>query len=278
MEWFIMAQTKHTNMVNPQVLADMISANLPQKIKFSPLAKIDTTLVGQAGDTISFPKFAYVGDADDLTEGVAMDTAVLTATTTSAIIKQAGKAVEITDKAVNSGYGDPIGEAEAQLEMSIASKIDADFVTALNAATNVFDGKTAIISYNQIVDAVDKFEEEDDEVKVLFVHPKQVTQLRKDPQFLASVASNGFMKGVVGEIAGCQVVKSKRVPLSAGAYSNFIVKEGAITLYLKADTNVETGRNILSKSTVLAADAFYVAVLSDESKVVKLLTKSTPAV
>ena len=57
-----MTQTKLSNIVNPEVMADMISANLPSKIKFSPLARIDTTLVGQAGDTITIPKFNYVGD------------------------------------------------------------------------------------------------------------------------------------------------------------------------------------------------------------------------
>ena len=53
-----MAQTKLANLVNPQVMADMISATLPKKIKFSPIAKIDTTLVGRPGDTITVPKYA----------------------------------------------------------------------------------------------------------------------------------------------------------------------------------------------------------------------------
>ena len=53
-----MAVTKLTNMINPEVMADMISATLLTKIKFAPLATIDTTLVGQPGDTITVPKFA----------------------------------------------------------------------------------------------------------------------------------------------------------------------------------------------------------------------------
>lgn len=46
------------NLVNPQVISDMISATLPKKIKFSPIAKIDNTLEGRAGNTITVPKFA----------------------------------------------------------------------------------------------------------------------------------------------------------------------------------------------------------------------------
>ena len=53
-----MAKTILANLVNPEVMADMISATLPKKIKFSPIAKIDTTLVGRPGDTITVPKYA----------------------------------------------------------------------------------------------------------------------------------------------------------------------------------------------------------------------------
>lgn len=53
-----MPQTKLRNLVNPQVMADMISATLPKKIKFAPIANIDTTLVGRPGNTITVPKYA----------------------------------------------------------------------------------------------------------------------------------------------------------------------------------------------------------------------------
>lgn len=264
-----MAQTKLANLVNPQVMADMISASLPSKIKFAPLARLDDTLVGQAGDTVTIPKFSYIGDADDLTEGVSMGTVVLSATTQSATIKQAGKAVEITDKAALSGYGDPVGEAERQLEDSIAAKVDKDLVTALSGATLLHDNATAVISYDAIVDAVDKFEEEDDEQKILFIHPLQKGTLRKDPKFIENVP-NAFMTGVIGEIAGCQVVASKKVPSNAGVYTNFIVKPGALAIYLKKDVEVESQRDILAKTTVISADEHYVAVLENDAKAVKL--------
>ncbi|WP_404351668.1 N4-gp56 family major capsid protein [Sutcliffiella horikoshii] len=270
-----MAQTKLANLVNPQVMADMISAGLPSKIKFSPLARIDTTLVGQAGDTVTIPKYGYIGDADDLTEGVAMGTVVLSATTQTVTIKQAGKAVEITDKAALAGYGDPVGEAEKQLEDSIASKVDVDSVAALNGASLSHDASANVISYNSIVDGVDKFEEEDDEAKILFIHPLQKGTLRKDAQFIENVP-NAFMTGVIGEIAGCQVVASKKVPFDGveGKYTNFIVKPGALAIYLKRDVEVESQRDILAKTTVISADEHYVAALEDDSKVIKLITKA----
>ena len=75
-----MAQTKLTNLINPEVMAPMISAKLPKKIKFSPIAKIDDTLAGQPGNTITVPKYAYIGDAEDVAEGVAMGTTAVSYT------------------------------------------------------------------------------------------------------------------------------------------------------------------------------------------------------
>mgnify|MGYP000849437802 FL=1 len=286
--------TKLANLVNPEVMAPMIAATLPKKIKFTPFAKVDTTLVGQPGDSITVPKFEYIGDAEDLQEGIAMGTTVLTATTTKATVKAAGKAVEITDKALLSGYGDPVGEAVGQLAMSVAAKVDNDCYEALCGATVQYDGSAAVISYTGIVDAVDLFEDESDDGldKVIFVHPKQVTQLRKDPNFLDinkyPITNGVIMSGMIGAIAGCKVVKSKKVKLdTAGtSYLNPIVvvatddpKEDpqadkgsntapALTIYMKRDANLEDDRDILKKSTVVSIDEHYTAVLSNDSKVV----------
>lgn len=286
--------TKLSGLVNPQVMADMVSATLPKRIKFSPFAKVDTTLSGQPGDTITVPKYAYIGDAEDVAEGVAIGTVVLTASTTTAQVKKAAKAVEITDEAALSGYGDPVGEAANQLTMAIAAKVDNDCYEALKGATLQYDGSAKIISYEGIVDAVDKLGDETDAGvnKIIFVHPSQVTQLRKDPNFLDinkyPITNGVIMSGTIGSIAGCRVVKSKKVSLDAGNayYLNPIMVDdsadpnedpaadktatvsSALTIYLKRDVNTETDRDILKKTTVLSADEHYTAVLSNESKVV----------
>jgi N4-gp56 family major capsid protein len=272
-----MAQTQLSNLINPQVMADIISAELPNKIKFSPLARVDRTLAGQPGNTITVPKYAYIGDAEDVAEGVAIGTVVLSASTTQATVKKAGKGVELTDEALLSGYGDPVGEANKQLSDSIAAKVDNDAATALGGATLTHTA-ASVISYNNVVDAIDKFEEEDDEPKILFIHPNQKSTLRKDPEFISNVP-NAYMSGVIGEIAGCQVVASSKVPMRDttspadgidDVYDNFIVKPGALDIYLKREAQVESDRDITTKSFVITADEHYTVVLADDSKVVKL--------
>jgi N4-gp56 family major capsid protein len=270
-----MALTTLSNLINPQVMADMISAGLPQAIKFAPLATIDTTLVAQPGNTVSIPTFAYIGDAVDVAEGIAIGTVQLTASTTQATVKKVGQGVDLSDESLLSAQGDIVGQTNTQLMMSVASKIDADCVTALAAATLTFDGSAAIIGYNGVVDAVDKFQEEDYEQKYMFIHPTQASQLRKDADFkdINRYPINTVMSGVIGEICGCHVITSKRVPVNATVYTNYIVKAGAFTIFMKRDVQVETGRDISKKVTSIYVDEHYTVVLSDASKVVKATFK-----
>lgn len=237
-----MGQTKLSNLINPEVMAGVISAGLPKKIKFSPIAKIDKTLVQRAGNTITVPKFAYIGDAEDVAEGVAMGTTVLTASTTSTTVKKAGKAVELTDESVLSGYGDPIGEATAQLTIAVAAKVDNDCLDALMGASMKINLSDAQINYDGIVNAVDLFEDEADvpTSKIMFVNPKQVTTLRLDREFRDAnrYPLQTVMTGTIGAIAGCQIVPSKKIKLIKWEKDNAI---GEITIV--ADTRAEDETN-----------------------------------
>ena len=276
--------TMIADLINPEVMADMISAKVEKKLVVAPFAKVDTTLQGIPGDTITIPQYAYIGDAEDIAEGVACGTVKLATSTTQAKVKKAMKAVELTDEAVLSGYGDPVGETNNQLALSIASKVDNDAMDSLQTAQLIFDGSAKTVAYAGIVDAIDLFEEEVNTEKVIFVHPKQVTQLRKDSDFISAdkYAGNVIMTGEIGMIANARVVASKKVPVvkvsEVDCYACPIVKlqndaeteedAAALTVYLKRDTNVETERQTLSRKTDISVDKHYTVGLSNQSKVV----------
>lgn len=272
--------TMIADLINPQVMADMISAKVPNKLVVAPFAKVDTTLTGIPGNTITVPQYAYIGDAEDIAEGIAAETVKLTTTSAEVTVKKAMKAVELTDEAVLSGYGNPVGETNNQLAKAIASKVDNDAMTALQGAQLVYDGTAAAIKYTGIVDAIDLFNEEVNTEKVIFVHPKQVTQLRKDADFISADKYTGdvVMTGEIGKIANCRVVASKKVPLAEGAYACPIVKlnndaeteddAAALTIYLKRDTNVETDRVSLARKTDISVDKHYAVALTNTAKVV----------
>lgn len=274
--------TTMENMIDPEVMADMISARLDKAIKVAPFASIDDTLAGQPGDTITIPCWKYIGDAEDVAEGGEIPTAKLESQSSQAKIKKAGKGVNITDEAILSGYGNPEDEAARQLVKSIASKIDNDCMDALQTATKK-KTNAGVICYDGVVGAEDLFEEEDYSDKVIFVHPKQITQLRMDNDFKDRdrypLGDGVIMTGVIGKISGCQVVPSKKVPLKKGKFICPIVKittaneeteveTPALTIMKKRDVTVETGRDMDHKYSKINADEHYVVALTNDSKVV----------
>ena len=289
--------TKLSDLIDPEVMADMVSARIPKKLRVAPFAKIDDTLAGVPGDTITVPAYTYIGDAADVAEGGEVAIEKMTTSTRKATIKKAMKGIGLTDEAVLSGYGNPVGEANTQLALAIAAKIDNDCMDALQGASLSYDGSAATINYNAIVDAVDLFEEEMGcSDKVMFVHPKQVTQLRKDEDFISAdkYQPGVALTGEIGMIAGCRLVPSKKVPVvtvggtedddgegttgGTQCYACPIVKLEAdpevddeipaLTIYRKRDVNIETERKPKTRTTEITADEFYVAVLSNEAKVV----------
>lgn len=118
-----MSMTTLSNIINPQVMADMISAELPNALQVSKLYKVDRTLTGKAGNTITVPQWAYIGSADDLAEGVEGTVTQMTATDKDYTVKKAVKNVELTDEALLSGYGDPKGEAVRQLKLAMLTRL-----------------------------------------------------------------------------------------------------------------------------------------------------------
>ena len=210
-----MAVTKMANMINPEVMGAMIGAKIDALLKLTPYAKIDRTLVGVPGDTKTVPSWNYIGDAEDVAEGAEVGLSTLKASSTTFTIKKAMKAVGITQEAVNSGLGNPIGQAETQLAKAIAGKVDNDVLDAVYTGKNVYSASTlAAIAYGGLVDAIAKFEDEEDGIdKVIFIHPAQEATLLKDSDFLSAdkFTAGVAVNGAIGKIAGAWVKKSKKV-------------------------------------------------------------------
>lgn len=211
-----MSVTKMENMINPEVMGDMLDAKIEAQLKITPYAKVDTTLEGVPGDTKTVPSWNYIGDAEDIAEGEEVDTTQMTSAKETFTIKKAMKSVEITQEAINSGLGNPVGQAEVQLAKSIAGKVDNDVLEAVYQGKMTSGDGTAKISYNGIVDANTKFEDEEDGIeKVMFINPAQEGDILKDSNFISAdkYEAGVMVRGAIGKVAGAQVKKSKKVRL-----------------------------------------------------------------
>ena len=279
-----MATTMLNDIINPQVMGDMLNAKIPHILKFTPFAKVDTSLVGVPGDTKTVPSWNFVGAAEDLEEGGELTTKKLTSATAEFTIKCAGQSVGVTQKSINSGLGDPVGQAEAQLAKAIAVKVDADVLAAALTGSLTYDGSGAKIGYGAIVDAVDVLDEEEITDKVLFVNPKQVTALRKDADFIDKTKYNNdvMISGEIGMICGVRIVPSKQIVLADGAYKCPLIKLEpasteteysedelpAITIFLKEDTKVDHEWFPKKQEHDITATKYYGVALTNAAKVV----------
>ena len=292
--------TKLGNIINPEVMGDMIEAKIEAQCKLTPYAKVDTTLQGVAGDTKTVPAWGYIGDAVDFDPETAydndteMETTRLTATSRTFTIKCAGKSVSILQTAINSGLGDPIGQANTQLAKSIVNKVDNDVLSAIYASEAdgaiVADETTDEIGYAGIVDAVVKFEDEEDGVdKVMFIHPLQAEALLTDNQFISAdkFTAGAALTGAIGQIAGCWIKKSKKVQkvdavtAVKGVYtvefggtvaSGDVVKVAGVTVTLDATSGASTTACATAVKNAFSGNDTYTA--SSSSGVVTLTEKT----
>ncbi|MDU2633489.1 MAG: N4-gp56 family major capsid protein [Morganella morganii] len=273
-------QTKLATMVNPEVMADMVSAKLPKLIKFTPLAYVETALQGQPGNTLTVPAWEYAGDATEVGEGQAISPDQLTTKKTTMTIKKAAKGYEITDEALLSGLGDPLGQATYQLGLAIANKIDDDLVAVAKTATqHVAEAPT---TGGAIDKALAIFDDEEDARYVALINPSDAIALRADTvkEWISGteVGANTVISGTFGETRGVQIVRTKKKKKGKG----FIVKVspsqtqtddankyGAFVIMLKRDVAIETDRDILKKTTVITGDEHYGVYLYDPTRVVK---------
>ena len=279
-----MAVTNMENMINPEVMGDMIDAKIEAMLKITPYAKVDTSLQGVAGDTKTVPSWNYIGDAEDVAEGAEVDLTAMTAGTKTFTIKKAMKSVGITQEAVNSGLGNPIGQAEKQLAMAISGKVDNDVLAAVLTSSLISGDGTAAISYAGIVDAVGVFDEEETTDKVMFIAPELVTKLRKDSDFISADKYDNkvMMTGEIGMIAGVHVIPSKKIKAADGIFTCPIIKLEAangeteftedelpaVTIFLKKDTQTDAEWKPRSQTHEITTAKYYGVALTNESKVV----------
>ena len=281
--------TKTTTLVNgdvfdPEVVSDMIAAKVEKKAVMTGYIAVDNTLEGVPGSTVTVPKWGYIGEAEDYAEGEPIDTTKMAYTTAQYGIKKIGKGVMLTDEAQNCGHGKPMATATNQIAMSISEKLDNDRVAVLYDSKNVLDKSDAVIGYASIVDGVDMFNEEEDSKKVILIHSKQKTQLRKDKDFTAAdkIAADLLVTGAIGMVGGCEVKVSNKVKCVDGVYYNPIIKLNneaeteddipAVTYFLKRGQLAEHER-VVGVGDKIVCTAYGMPALTNESKVVILKTK-----
>ncbi len=257
-----------SDLFNPQVIGQMITEKLAPNIVFAPLARLDYTLQGRPGDTITLPYFNYGGDAVDVAEGTDIPIKKLTEQTKQVQITKIGTGYQITDEAVLSGYGDPINEVVKQITTGIASAVDTKLLAALEGNTKNVYTPAAALTVDDIPKALALYGEDMGGNKAMIVDPDFYAELLNVKSWVpaSEIAANLLINGSVGMAYGVQIIVSERVKDSAF----HIVKPGALALYMKRDTMVETDRDIVNQSTVIVGSKLFAPYLYQPSAAVKV--------
>lgn len=263
--------TYMSNLFRPQVVADIIDTKLTDNMVFAPLAKIDYTLQGRAGNTVTLPYYTYIGMASTVSEGHDIPIKQLIQTTTSVTIVKYGVAAQLTDEAVLSGYGDALGEAASQIGKSLDDAMDNALLAALagnTASAQNYSGASTGLVPDDIPAALAKFGEDMDGQKALLVTPDFYVKLLRDNWVPASeIAADIRIRGAVGMAYGCQVIVSNRLVTAGNLY---IVKPNALAVFMKRGTFVETDRDILNESTVIKGSIMCAPYLLNPAGMIKL--------
>ncbi|MEV8055158.1 N4-gp56 family major capsid protein [Streptomyces antimycoticus] len=281
-------KTTAAQMIVPDIWADMVQAKFKGALILGTLALDDNTLEGKPGDTVNFPKWTALSEAEDLTEGTPMTPEQLgTDPGNSATIKEAGKAVELTDKSRLVAFGDPYAETQRQLGVLIARKIDKDLTAAAEAPGVItVDASTAALSWNVMVSGIEKFGDEwdPDNMAGLVIHSVQRAALLRDPNFIsADKLGTGAVipRGVIGQVGGVNIYVSDRVTKTGTGtdttYNALLIRRGALGLLYKRRPIVETDRDILARTTVVTTNVHYATHRLDDEGVVVLKTKGAAA-
>jgi len=260
-----------SDLLDPQVVADYIDKKLIDAIRFAPLAKIDTTLVGRPGDEVTLPQYTYAGAAEAVAEGADIPIAKLTQDVAKVKVSKIGRAIQFTDEALLSAYNNDIAEEAAkQVVLAINDKVEIDLLARMKADADLYYNLTSFSHITDgVADALVNFGEDIDGEKVLLCDPTFYSYLLKSEGWIPNteIGANIIIKGTVGSVYGTQVVLTNRLKNTNSA---FIVKPGALAIFMKRDTIVEFDRDKLDQTNYIIGSKIIAPYVYDKSKLIKI--------
>ena len=261
-----MATTLTGDVFIPEIATEVATAQFPSELALgfagSPFVRAlgSDVALGVEGDLIKFPRWEPLGEFTDLTEDTAMTPEKLTSAMDYAPLIVGGKAAEITDWASLAARGDPSAEIGRQIAALAARYADQKIIDVAELTELAHDGTAGIIGWDVFVDAITTHwgDRAYDMVGGIVVHSKQMGDLMKDADFMASNtlgAPGTIQTGWIGQLGRYPVYVSDRLTVDSGPqYNALILKAGAMGLKFQRTLLVETDRDILSKNDVIAAD------------------------
>lgn len=269
----------------PKVWQDHISAYFDRLLVYGAFALRDDTLTREPGETVNFPYFKAIGDAEEPAEDEGLTVDKLSDDSFSATVKEVGKAIGIKKKAFKKSAASVdriVREGQQQLARVHAEKVDKDLLAEFSSSGNFVAGYTATAAAdvmnirNLNIGKIKGFGDRHKDSVVCFMHSLQFLDLMNDNTagFLKADANDPMFRvqGFEGRLLGMAIVTVDTVPKvgsqidSKDAYDAYIHKANAYGIMQKQDMEMDEDRDILQRERVFTADQWY-AVKSFHGKI-----------
>ncbi len=274
-----MPSTKLSDIVDPEVLADQVSALFPGRIQLEASGAVLAETNGdisRGGTRVTIPRWKRGGDMVPLSDSSPLSVEKVDTVTEQGVVVRRGKAFGVHDFARLVSLDDPQTEIARQIASIFARHVDATLVKVLEGAipsantknVSVTTGSAVRIGKNAVLDAMFTLGDNEGDIAVAVMHSK----VFKDCYDLGLVvyadvdtdAQNpGVRMGRRPTLFGRPVYVSDRVPVDTTVtdyfkYTTYFLGHRALYLGYQRELTVETDRDALTKEDIISFDAHFV--------------------
>ena len=274
-----MANTINKNVIVPEVYAQLVREKIAGKCKVAQFMVTLGDLHGKVGETLTMPKWGYIGDAVDWDINTAMDKTQMKQTSTTATIKAVqAPAVEVSDYDNEVELGNAIEEASNQQALGVARKYDTDAIAcALESPLKYQLATKNEITQTELIAMLGLYGDDRDsaDFDAIVIHSSFAPSFYLMDMFVKrdltmTADGNGIaVNGCIGTFLNIPVVLSDRC-YDATNQEGFVLmmKKGAISIIPKEEPFAETARDASIRKTTVYLSQFYAMALTDDEAIV----------
>jgi len=258
-----MANTVYENFVLESKLTDLLNT----KLNTRNLMTVDNSLTETAGMIKKINTYTYTGAVETVAKGAKNTVRGAVTFTTSQY--EVAVAQQVFDYADEDFMQDPmvvdmgVKGASTTMVNDMNTKYFAELAKATLKQTYT---KGGAISYETVVDAIQKMNLENETGLFLVIGTDLKADIRKDADFKGAELGKIIFDGQIGTISGVPVIVSKLVP----AKKAYLATKEAVTLYTKKDSEVEQERDGETRTNTVIMRKVNLVALTDATKVVEI--------
>lgn len=268
------------NLIIPEIYGGVVREKFEGKVKIANLSSnlgvLKNTTVGE---TVIFPKFKTISEANEVTKGKANAIDELEQTSSAAKIKMIDKIVRVYDIDDMTALGNHIEEASTQQAIVLARKLDKDLVTeALTSPLKSTVANAKAITADEINKGLLLFgdEQDTDEMAGIVVNSLVASSFYNMNEFVTSrtdtMAGNGIVRnGVIGYFRGIPVFMADHGTWDSSKNEaiTLIIKKNSLAYMEKRDIDiVEEREEKLHASDIIGTYIYACKLINDNGVVV----------